>query len=138
MRIRCGTDATTVSRIARAFERGGDRFANRIYTPDELAYCASRGKGRFASLAARFAAKEAVSKALGTGIAAGVAFADIEIVRGSGGVPLVRLTGGAQDRYEAIGGLDISVSLSHEGDLALAYCVLLCGDGTDPDGTDGI
>ncbi len=134
MRIRCGTDATTTSRISKAFERNGERFSLRVFTPGELAYCEARGKGRFASLAARFAAKEAVSKALGTGIAAGVSFADIEIERGAGGAPHVRLSGGALSRYEAIHGRDISISLSHEGDLALAFCVILCDDRPSDDG----
>ena len=126
MRIRCGTDATTTSRIARAFERGGERFAARIFTPGELAYCEARGKGKFASLAARFAAKEAVSKALGTGIAAGVSFSDIEVEHRPGGQPVIHLKAGALARYNSIQGRDISISLSHEEDLALAFCVILC------------
>lgn len=128
MKILCGTDATTISRIARAIERGGDRFAARVYTRDEWAYCESRGKGRFASLAARFAAKEAVAKALGTGISAGVSFADIEVTRGPGGVPCIQLSGGAQDRFGRIHGREISISLTHEGDLAMAFCVILCDE----------
>jgi holo-[acyl-carrier protein] synthase len=128
MKIRCGTDATTTSRITRAIERGGDRFVSRIFTLEESAYCSTRGKGRFASLAVRFAAKEAVAKALGTGIGAGVSFVDIEIARTPEGEPSVRLSGIARDRFDRILGRDISISLTHEGDLAMAFCVILCDE----------
>ena len=131
MKIHCGTDATTISRITRAVERGGDRFERRVFTQGELAYCDSRGKGRLASLAARFAAKEAVAKALGTGIAAGVSFADIEVTRDPGGAPGIQLSRGAQVRFLQILGREISISLTHEGDLAMAFCVILCDESTE-------
>ena len=128
MRVLCGTDATRVSRIARALERNGDRFLARVFTPAEIAYCDQAGEGRLASLAARFAAKEAVAKAMGTGIAAGVALTDIEIIRDNGGAPTARLHNRARARYDELGGVSLAISLSHEGDLAIAMCVLLCGD----------
>ena len=79
-----------------------------------------------ASLAARFAAKEAVAKALGTGIGPqGVCWTDIEIIRQESGQPLVRLKGAAARIFQAAGGLSISISLAHEDRLAMAYCVLL-------------
>jgi holo-[acyl-carrier protein] synthase len=131
MNIRCGTDATSIRRIAHAIERGGDRFSKRVFTQLETTYCETRGKGRMASLAARFAAKEAVAKALGTGIAGGVHFPDIEIARGAGGAPCVQLTGGAQERFIRILGRHISISLTHEGDLAMAFCVILCDETTE-------
>ena len=137
MRVLCGTDATTISRIARAVERDGERFAQRVFTPDETAFCTACGKGRDASLAARFAAKEAVAKALGTGMAGGVALRDIEIVRAPGGAPEVLLHGGALERYEKLGGCSLSISLTHEGDLAIAMCVILCEGQTDPQGGNG-
>ncbi len=137
MRVLCGTDATTISRIARAYERDGERFVLRVFTPDEIAFCTGCGKARDASLAARFAAKEAVAKALGTGMAAGVALKDIEIVRAPGGAPEILLHRGALARYEKLGGCSLSISLTHEGDLAIATCVILCETETKPQGGDG-
>ncbi len=132
MRVLCGTDATRVSRIAQALERNAERFLARVFTPDEIAYCEQAGQGRLASLAARFAAKEAVAKAMGTGIAAGIALTDVEVVRGAGGAPHVRLHNRARARYAELGGVSIAISLTHEGDLAIAMCVMLCA--AVPDG----
>ena len=137
MRVLCGTDATTISRIARAVERGGERFVQRVFTPEETAFCDAGGKGRDAALAARFAAKEAVAKALGTGMAGGVAVRDIEIVRTSSGAPEVLLHKGARERYESLGGTSLSISLTHEGDLAIAMCVILCEGPPEPQGGHG-
>ncbi len=126
-RLRCGTDLIRISRIARAFERQGDRFSSRIYTASELADCGWPTKTRIDSLAVRFAAKEAVSKALGTGIGPrGVRWTDIQIVRVTGDAPRVQLQGAAAQRYFELKGQSISISMSHDGDLALAFCVLDC------------
>jgi len=132
MNVRCGTDATTISRLEQAISRQGDRFLKHVFTDAETAYCQSRGRQTYASFAVRFAAKEAVSKALGTGIAVGVSLVDIEVVKEEiTGRPMIRLHGGAARHYAALGGTDISISLSHEQDLALAFCVILCS-GSDP------
>ncbi len=125
--LRCGTDLIRISRIARALERQGDRFAEHIYDPMELADCGWPERPRSDSLAVRFAAKEAVAKALGTGIGPqGVRWTDIRIVRVPGDAPRISLQGGAARRYDELHGQSISISMSHDGDLALAFCVLGC------------
>lgn len=125
--LRCGTDLIRISRIARALERQGDRFAGRIYDPAELADCGWPERPRPDSLAVRFAAKEAVAKALGTGIGPqGVKWTDIRIVRVPGDAPRISLQGSAARRYNELHGQSISISMSHDGDLALAFCVLGC------------
>ena len=98
---------------------------SRIYTPEEMRYCQSKAKGMMESLAARFAAKEAVSKALGTGIwQRGVRFTDIEIVMEQDGRPTVFLSRGAHQVFLELGGHSISVSMTHDGDMAMAVCVI--------------
>lgn len=131
MPILCGTDLIRVSRVANAVERHGDRFLNRIYHHTELACCGWPDHLRLNSLAARFAAKEAVAKALGTGIGPlGIQWTDIRIERletGAGGLfgqPVVTLAGRALDRYRDLNGLSISISMSHDGDQAIAFCVI--------------
>ena len=99
-------------------DRRGERFLRRIYTPEEVAYC----RGRVSELAARFAAKEAVMKALGTGIR-GVGWREIEVLPNRRGKPLVYLYGRAQARAERIGLLALDVSLTHERDFAAAAVV---------------
>ena len=130
MTIRCGTDLVEVERISRAVNRLGQPFLDRIFTGFEQADCLPDGRltpGGAASLAARFAAKEAVSKALGTGIwQQGVCWTDIAVRRLPDGAPSIELTGAARDAYERIGGQSVAVSLSHEKSLALAFCVLDC------------
>ena len=95
-----GTDACEIDRIAAALEKYGDRFLRKIYTEGEIAYC-RRKRDPAPSLAARFAAKEAASKALGTGMSRGVFWTDIEVVRGSGGPPSIVFHGGAAQRLAA-------------------------------------
>lgn len=98
---------------------------SRIYTPEEMRHCQSKAKGMMESLAARFAAKEAVSKALGTGIwQRGVRFTDIEIVMEQDGRPTVSLSRGAHQVFLELGGQSISVSMTHDGDMAMAVCVI--------------
>jgi holo-[acyl-carrier protein] synthase len=113
-----GIDMIEVDRVQRVLERHPRRFLERVYTPEEVAFC----RGRVPELAARFAAKEAVMKALGTG-ARSVAWRDIEVLPDRRGKPLVYLYGGAQRRAEAIGLDAIDVSLSHLDSFALASVV---------------
>ncbi len=115
-----GIDIIEVPRIARALERHGERFLKRIYDPREVAY-ARRGEDMIRELAARFAAKEAVAKALGTGFRHGVRPKDIVILNRPSGQPYVELLGrvGTLTR-----GLVAHVSLSHLRELATAVCVL--------------
>lgn len=125
--LRCGTDLIRISRVARALERQGERFAARIYAAGELADCGWPELPRMDSLAVRFAAKEAVAKALGTGIGPyGVRWTDIRVCRVRGDAPRVTLHGGAARRYQELKGQSISISMSHEADLALAFCVISC------------
>ena len=107
-----------IKRIERALRRWGPRFEHRIFTSSELDYC----RGRLPELAARFAGKEAVSKALGTGLR-GIAWRDIEILPDRRGKPEVHLRGRARDRAEALGLKSFAISLSHTADLAVAFVV---------------
>ena len=111
-----GIDIIEIARIGEVLNKYGVRFLNRIYTDSEQKYC----KGRAAQLASRFAAKEAVMKALGTGIR-GVGWKDIEIKRERGGPPYIQLHGRA--RASKMGLSEISLSLSHSNDFAVASVV---------------
>ena len=113
-----GVDMIEIGRVARVLRRHPRRFPERVYTPEEVAFC----RGRVPELAARFAAKEAVMKALGTG-ARSVAWRDIEVLPDRRGKPLVYLAGGAAARAEAIGLDAIDVSLSHLAEFAIAVVV---------------
>jgi holo-[acyl-carrier protein] synthase len=126
MGLRCGIDIASIQRIRAAVLRQGEAFLRKTYTPSELDYCLARGEeSRYESLAVRYAAKEAVGKALGTGLMRnGIALSDIEILRDEYGTPSVRLSGAALATFEALGGVEIAISLSHEGDVAAANCVL--------------
>lgn len=125
MRISCGIDTIRISRIENVLSRKESRFLERVYTPAERVFCEKKGKGRIPSLAARFAAKEAVSKALGTGIGReGVRFSEIEIVGDGDGGPSVALHGSAGAYFRKIGGREARISMSHDGDQAVAVCVM--------------
>ena len=113
-----GVDIIEIERIRQAFERWGDRFLRRIYTEGEASYC----RGRAPNLAGRFAAKEAAMKALGTGLR-GVGWKDIEVVRNQAGAPSVRLHGRAKARAETLGVRELSLSLSHSRNYAVAFVV---------------
>ena len=113
-----GIDVIEIDRVARVIARHPERFLRRCFTPAEVAFC----RGRVPELAARFAAKEAVMKALGTG-ARSVAWRDIEVLPDRRGKPLVYLYGGAQERAEQIGLHAIDISLSHLDSFAIASVV---------------
>ncbi len=113
-----GTDIIEISRIAEACGRSGERFLKRVYTDAELAACA----GRFPSLAARFAAKEAAMKALGRGIW-DIPWRDIEVLSDDSGQPCLRLHGRALARARQIGLADLAVSLSHTREYAVAVVI---------------
>ncbi len=118
-----GVDICRAERIAESLKRFGERMERRLYTPDELAYCRGH-KDPLPHLAARFAAKEAASKALGTGIAGGIAWTQIEVVQPGGRVPTLRFTGAALERLHAMGVTNSHLTLSHDAGLAVA-CVVL-------------
>jgi holo-[acyl-carrier protein] synthase len=118
-----GVDITEISRVEAALGRFGERFLKRVYTPLEVAVCRGRtGRPRVSELAARFAAKEAVMKALGTG-AKGVAWREIEVLPNRRGKPLVYLHGRAKARAEKIELEGLDISLTHDGNLAIAIVV---------------
>ena len=117
-----------VSRMERAIARAG--FMDRVYTEQERAALEQKGRGRAQSAAAMFAAKEAVAKALGTGMSGGVCFDQIEVTHDALGAPGVRLHGAAQERLLALGGGRVLLSLSHEGDMAIAFAVIEAGGGS--------
>ncbi|MBI5033548.1 MAG: holo-ACP synthase [Chloroflexi bacterium] len=116
-----GVDLIEVERIQASMTRYGDRFLARVFTNAERAYCQERSH----QLAARFAAKEAVSKLLGVGIqhADGVSWQDIEVISDARGKPMVQLHGQAARRAQAIGVHDLALSLSHTRDHAIAMVV---------------
>lgn len=113
-----GIDIIEIGRVRKVLERHPERFLARVYTPEEVAFC----RGRVSELAARFAAKEAVMKALGTG-ARGLAWREIEILPNRRGKPLVYLHGQAKQRGDTIGLRGVDVSLTHDADLAIAAVV---------------
>ena len=121
-----GVDLCQVARMERACER--PHFVERVFTEGERAYLEARGKGRAQSAAAMFAAKEAVAKALGTGFSRGVMPGQIEVTHGESGAPGVTLHGAAQARLCELGGARVMLSLSHEGDMAAAFAVMVSGD----------
>jgi holo-[acyl-carrier protein] synthase len=127
MIIGLGSDIVDVLRIARAIERHGERFLDRIYTPMERAKAEKRAN-KIETYAKRFAAKEACSKALGTGFRSGVFWRDMGVVNLPGGRPTMQLTGGALKRLQAItpAGCEakIDVSLTDEGPTAQAIVII--------------
>jgi holo-[acyl-carrier protein] synthase len=123
MIVAIGIDIVEISRIEQVITRRGDRFLGRVFTKSEIAYCEGRAS-RFASYAVRFAAKEAVMKALGTGWAEGIAWREIEVARGEAGAPVLNITGRALERLRALGALRAHVSLTHSGDTAVAQVIL--------------
>lgn len=116
-----GTDIVEVSRVARSI--GSEAFLARVYTRGEREYADARGRGRAASYAARWAGKEAVLKALGTGLREGE-LREIEILPDALGAPEVRLYGRFKEIFEARGVEKIWLSLSHSKEYATAQCVL--------------
>jgi holo-[acyl-carrier protein] synthase len=118
-----GVDLIEIARIERVIKNHGDRFLARVFTHNEVLYC----RGRVAELAARFAAKEAVSKALGVGVRIlardGIQWQDVEVVGDHRGKPMVRLSGRAAERAQALGLTEWAVSLTHTKEHALAFVV---------------
>ena len=113
-----GIDIIEIDRVEDVIRRHGDRFLTRIFTPDEITHC----RGRVPELAARFAAKEAVMKALGTGVR-GVGWKDIEVLPNRRGKPLIFLYGRGAARAEQIELRGLEISLTHSKDFAIASVV---------------
>ena len=124
--MRIGTDIVEVSRVKTAIERTGRAFLERVYTETEIGYCElGKSRRKYESYAARFAAKEAFSKAIGTGIGENAHLNEIEVLNLDNGKPVVRLYGETKEYFEAnFGGNEIAISLSHTSKLALATVVV--------------
>jgi holo-[acyl-carrier protein] synthase len=121
--IGLGLDATEIPRVADMIARYGDRFLARVFTDGEITYC-TRKRDPAPSFAARFAAKEAAMKALGTGYSRGVFWKGIEVVRRHG-PPHLRFHEGAADRLRELGATGALLTLTHSKDLAIAHVLLV-------------
>ena len=123
MIVGTGIDLAEVDRIREAIQRYGQRFIDRIFTPAEIAYV-ERKANRFERYAARFAAKEAGMKAIGTGWRRGVRWQDFEVRNLPSGRPTLQLHGVAQDFAKALGVSNISLSLTHTAQHGMAFVIL--------------
>jgi len=123
-----GSDLCNIERIQRSLDRWGDKFLNRVFTGTERAKADTRPHTRAGTLAKRFAAKEAFSKAVGTGFKRGVFMKDIGVVNLPSGAPTLQLTGGAKARLDALApeghAIDIYLTLTDEYPWAQAFVIL--------------
>ena len=117
-----GLDIAEVDRIEAAIARHGAPFLERLFTPAEVEYC-EKHRNKFERYAARFAAKEATMKALGTGWASGVRWRDIEVVRAASGKPSLQLSGESAALAKKMGVRNIALTITHSGNLALAEVI---------------
>jgi holo-[acyl-carrier protein] synthase len=122
-----GTDIVECLRIAQMIERHGELFLHRVYTPREIEYCSAR-KAATQHYAGRWAAKEAILKALGTGWARGIRWRDMEVRNNAAGKPSVALGGGAREACERLGIGEMLVSISHCRTHATAYALAISQD----------
>ncbi|NLX77112.1 MAG: holo-ACP synthase [Clostridiaceae bacterium] len=126
MNIYCGVDMIEIKRIKDSIEKHGKGFIEKIFTPEEINYCESRREQKYQSYAARFSAKEAVSKALGTGFSMGVTLKGIEVRVSETGKPYIVLYNETKEFFDKMGGVSVDISLTHTSDYATAFAVLLC------------
>jgi holo-[acyl-carrier protein] synthase len=119
-----GTDLIETRRVQESIDRFGERFLERIFTAGEIAYCQRKKKNAAESFAARFAAKEAGAKALGTGISRGVSWKEFEVRRATSGQPSLHLSGRAAELAESLGIRKVQLSLTHSRELAIAVVVV--------------
>jgi holo-[acyl-carrier protein] synthase len=118
-----GTDLIETKRIQESIDRYGERFLERVFTAGEIAYCMRKKKNAAESFAARFAAKEAGAKALGTGISRGITWRELEVRREASGRPTLHLSGRAAELAKAMGVRRVQLSLTHSRELAMAVVV---------------
>ncbi len=123
MIVGMGVDIAEVPRVQAAIERYGTRFLNRLFTPAEIRYCESKAN-KYERFAARFAAKEAALKAIGTGWKRGVTWLDVEVVREPSGRPTLAFRGKAAEFAQRLGTRTVSISLSHTEEIAIAQVIL--------------
>jgi holo-[acyl-carrier protein] synthase len=126
-----GTDIVECLRIAKMIERHGELFVGRVFTAHEIDYCSTK-KAATQHFAGRWAAKEAVLKALGTGWVRGITWRDVEVRNQPGGKPTIRLAGGARAACEQLGVAEMLISISHCRSHATAYALAL-GEPREPD-----
>lgn len=126
MAVFCGNDIIKISRVQSAIEKLGDAFIKRIYTDQEISYCESRRMCKFQSYAARFAAKEAVFKAISPKNLDDITWRDIEVVKSENGKPFIKLADKMKEYADSlkISDQNIDVSLSHDDDYAIATVVI--------------
>ncbi len=122
MIVGMGIDVAEVPRIKTVIEGQRQRFLQRVFTPDEVAYC-EQFKNKYERYAGRFAAKEAAMKALGTGWSRGVRWVDVEVVRRRGGRPTLVLNGEAKKIADAMGVKHIALSITHTAEQAFAQVI---------------
>ncbi|HXY16537.1 MAG TPA: holo-[acyl-carrier-protein] synthase [Terriglobales bacterium] len=123
MIVGTGIDIAEVPRIAKSIARFGDRFLHRVFTAGEIRYCDSKAN-RVERYAARFAAKEAAMKAIGTGWNLGVAWRDVEVSRTPGGRPTIIFHGKAAEFANRLGAKHVALSISHTEQIAIAQVML--------------
>ena len=131
-----GIDLALIPRMRRAVERWDERFLVRVFTDEEIAYCRRR-RDPIPHLATRFAAKEATLKALGTGLAMGAKWREMEVRRQPGEAPTMVLSGRSRAIARDKGGYRVLLSLTHDGDYALAQAMLV-GDSGDDAAAEGL
>ena len=124
MLLGTGVDIINIENFRRIINKSGERFINRVFTPTEINYCAKK-VNRIQHLAARFACKEAISKALKMGWGNGLNWKEIEIMNNHNGDPKIQLTGQAKRRAGCLKVADIQISLSHCSEYAVAMAVIL-------------
>lgn len=128
MIVGIGSDLCNIARIEKSLDRFGERFETRVFTPIERAKAARRPLTRAGTYAKRFAAKEAFSKAVGTGFSQGVFFRDIGVVNAKSGAPTLALTGGAKARLDALTptghAIDVHLTLTDDHPWAQAFVIL--------------
>jgi holo-[acyl-carrier protein] synthase len=125
MIVSVGIDMIEIERVVSALENPvtGTRFRDRVYTPNEIRYCERKRRRKYDSYAARFAAKEAVMKALGKGWGSRVGWRDIEVVNQASGAPKIHLHDKAADLARDLGIGDLSISITHTDNHAMAYVI---------------
>ncbi len=127
-----GTDIIECLRIAQMIERHGELFLTRVYTPREIEYCTAR-KAATQHYAGRWAAKEAVLKALGTGWSRGISWTDVEVRNDAGGAPRIALAGGARTACERLGIANMLITISHCRSHATAFAIAVGSEQSDPE-----
>ncbi|NLN05667.1 MAG: holo-ACP synthase [Clostridiaceae bacterium] len=125
MKVYTGTDIVEVSRIKNAIMTSKELFLDKVYTKQEQEYCSSKKAHMYESYAARFAVKEAVSKALGTGIGSELSLLDVEVVNGERGKPNLVLHGKALELYNSLNIFTSDISISHTSENAIAFVVMI-------------